>query len=359
MDIKVDITYSTQSVSNMQVLATNYNRVSGFTGGAYTNSILQSKNDNYKRFILGKSILGGNNYYSGTYNGIWGNVASSDTLYDSTDVSKGYVINNDNNKYVVTITNESNIDYLKLVFDKNNNIFAKMIAVNGNIYYNNNIEFEVYGINSTTATIEILSLNDSNVPVLISSLSFDTKITYDKNKGLIEVTRGNQSMADNVLPEYNIVSQYGSLSFQDYNGIVYELITNNKLDRNLNVYIYKDDIVIGTYETTSDWNYNIFNNEVSVSLQDRILDWQETIVEKKNIDYNVSATQIYAYLLDFCKTFTFDVSRETLDFWDTIIVPYFYLESGSLWEQWNKFLTLTQSVLYVLPDGKIKIVRRK
>ena len=357
MDIRVEIEYTSQNVADLQVSATNYNRVSLFKGGAYNNSALSSRNDNYKRFILGKSILGEQNYYSGAYGGLWGNTGSSSTLYDTADESKGYKINNTAQKFVITLTG-SHIEYFKLVFDTKNNIYAKVIAVNGTLYYNNNIEFECFDVNADTVTIEILALNQSNVPVLISSLLFDTKVTYDKNTGLIDLTRGSQETADNVLPEYCITSQYGKVRLIDYNDVIYNLIGNNKFDRNVNVKIYNGNIVIGTYETASDWDYNVFDKKGAVSLQDRIMEWQEVDVEKKDITYNVSAYQVYEYLKALSPRFVYNVSRETSDFWLSINVPNFYLERDTLWNQWNKFLTLTQSVLYVLPNGEIVIKRR-
>lgn len=358
LDIKLRIEYSSQSIANLNINADNYNRVSAFVGGGYENSPLQTTNASYRRFILGKSILGSDALFSGNYNGLWANTRSGSALYDASDETKGYKISSSTGKYTLTLTGEQ-ISYFKIIFDSAMNIYAKVLAINGKVYYNDNIEFECADINSNNITIDILALNESNVPVVINSILFDTHMVYDRHTGLMEVTRGSEKTADNILPQYGIVGQYGHAQFIDFKNIVRDLIRNNKLKKTVAVTIYNGNMVLGKYETSSNWDYNVYTNEVSIDLQDKIMKWQEIEIKKTEISYDVTATQIYNYLLQYCTDFTFDVSHETIDFWNNITVPYFYLENDTLWNQWNKFLNLTQSVLYTMPNGEIKIVRSR
>lgn len=358
LDIKLRIEYSSQSVANLNINADNYNRVSAFVGGGYENSPLQTTNASYRRFILGKSFVGSDARFSSNYNGLWANVGSGSQLYDTNDSSKGYKINNISGKYSLTLTGEE-ISYFKITFDSAMNIYAKVLAINGKLYYNDNIEFECFDINADNITIDILALNDSNVPVVINSISFDTHIVYDRHTGLMEVKRGSEKTADNVLPQYGIIGQYGHAQFIDYTETIKNLIQNNKLNKTVAVTIYNGNIVLGKYETSSNWDYNVYTTEVSIDLQDKIMKWQEIEIKKTEISYDVTATQIYNYLLQYCTNFTFNVPHETISFWDNITVPYFYLENDTLWNQWNKFLNLTQSVLYTMPNGEIKIVRSR
>lgn len=358
LDIKLRIEYSSQSIKNLNINADSYNRISAFVGGGYENSSLQTDNQGYRRFILGKSIVGSDAYFSSNYNGLWANVGSSSELYDASDATKGYKINNASEKYSFTLTGEE-ISHFKIVFDSSMNIYPKVLAVNGRLYYNNNIEFECFDISSDNITVDILSLNDSNVPVVINSILFDTHIVYDRHNGLMEIKRGSEKTADNVLPQYGIVGQYGHAQFIDYTKTVENLIKNNKLSKVVAVTIYNGNMVLGKYETSSNWDYNVYSKEVSIDLQDRIMKWQDVRISKNEISYNVSASYIYNYLLQFCDEFTFSVDKEVMSFWSSITVPYFYLEDDTLWNQWGKFLNLTQSVLYTMSNGEIKIVRSR
>lgn len=359
INFRVDIDFGMESASNVSLGASGYNRLSAFKGGNTQNSVLNNQNTNYKRFILGKSILGTNGLYSGEYQGLYGNVGSGNVLYDANDSSKGYKINNADEKYTITLSGE-NISYFKLVFDEIENNYATVFAINGNLHYNNSNEFIYNGEPLDNITLDILALKDSNVPVMINSISFTMYgvVSYTKNSGLLSLTRGSQLTADNVIPQFSIISQYGSIKLLDYNDVIYDLIKQNKLNKELVIKIYNNNIIIGTYESSKEWDYNVYNKEVNIDLQDKLLNLQEKTIEKKDIEYNSTAWQIYNYLKTQTTGFTWELDTELIDYLQTVTVPYFYLDGDTIWNQWNKFLQLTQCVMYSLPDGTIKIKRR-
>lgn len=356
--ISVRLSYLPSGLETAQANATNYNRASTFNGGLIQGTDLANPNNvGAKPFIVGSSILGTDYTYTKEYNGLFANCGSGDTYYDNSHPEYGYSIsNNIIGIYTITISGNA-IDYIKITFDKVDNQYATVMSINGTTVYNTEPEFQFVADGENTLTIQILAWNAPNLPIRVSNIQLAVNLTFDRNTGLLRAVRGNQVMADNVQPSYGMISQYGDVEIIDYQDIVFDLVRKNKIRKDLTVEILRNDVVIGTYLLSEDFDYDIYTKDLKMTLKDDILKWQGIEVEKRELSYNATAYTVFEYLRDLSTGYTFNISADDMAFMQSITIPYFYLEKGSLWEQWVKLCQLTQCNIFKDPYGVIQIKR--
>ena len=187
----------------------------------------------------------------------------------------------------------------------------------------------------------------------------DSNIIYDKNSGLDMVSPHSETTADTVLPNYGIISRSGKVSFFDYE----DKLLNKKTDREYptEIEIYENGVLFGKYISTKKYGYNIFTKQVNIELQGNITNWQAIRVEKKDISYDQTAYQILEWLIAkqtiVSSISDLNMSTDVADFLKSITVPYFYLESDTLWEQFNKLCNLAQLRIYQDKFNKVTIER--
>lgn len=356
--IRVQLSYIPSSINNMNINATNYNANSSFKGGNLANTdLVKSSNKGAKPFIVGSSVLGTEYTYASDFKGILANCGSGTTLYDISDTSKGYLVNNNTSSTYSIVINGSDIQYLKLVFDKVDNQYATVMRINGTMYFNDSAEYELPSVDADNITIEILAWNKPLMPIRVAQISMQVDIVWDKDNGLMEMTRGNQATANNITPSYQLLSQYGSLVVQDPYEEVVNLIKNKTIVKNITINMYKDDTVVGSYVLNREWAYDIYTKELRLALEDDIIKWQGINIKKTELSYNVTGYDVFLYLKNLSGNYTFYISSEDTEFIKSIKVPYFYLEEASLWQQWNKFCNLCQCQMYQDTIGRIVIKR--
>lgn len=193
---------------------------------------------------------------------------------------------------------------------------------------------------------------------------FITDIKVDaRNKISVE---SNISLgADKKLPSFGILSNKGSVEFNDIDGRVRVLAENNLLKKGLEVSIYlentltKNQELVGEYYT-SEWDYDNENNLVSVSLKDGLEEWQDIFIEGINYDPRTGTARQGAYFYEYLYSKTpKKYKMQSLDKLDDetrsvlfdMIVDYPLLENGTLWQQWTKLCQLCR--LYIFKDKEV------
>jgi hypothetical protein len=192
-------------------------------------------------------------------------------------------------------------------------------------------------------------------------ISLNSKITY---------------RSDNKLPSYGIMSNDGRIEFNDiydtanglwkFNNYAEEqmLTSDIKVEIVLKNTIAKTEQRVGLYET-KDWDYDNDNKSVSVALKDDLEEWQDIFIDGISYDprepYKVLKNGTMAELYDWLHRKTLEkyemLSLSELDDKTRIVLEntkilYPLLESGSLWQQWEKLCQVCALYIYKNNQGK-------
>ena len=184
----------------------------------------------------------------------------------------------------------------------------------------------------------------------------DGEVEFNKGNGLQKVSLLSQITSNNILPEYGVNGRTGSVELLDSNDVLYNRIANRVYPTQ--VIIYLDNDVIGRFVSAKKYGYNIFTKQVTIEIVGNITNWQNVMVAKKDIEYDVTGYYVLQYLMNIANTpnnlYTFSVSSEVQGYLESITIPYFYLEKASLWEQFGKVCDLAQ--LYIYQDKYNNII---
>ena len=182
-------------------------------------------------------------------------------------------------------------------------------------------------------------------------------------RNLLSIERSIFDRSDLKLPSWGIISNVGSLEFNDINkrflayanagvlveGMKCELYLNNTL---VNGAIER----IGTFYTDT-WDYDNDNRVVSVSLKDDLEEWQNILLEEYPLQNAMTMYEIYEYLVGKTPSkWEFILDNETTTTrLKNITCPYPYLESDNLWAQWQKLCEVCALYIYKNNDGKVVV----
>lgn len=311
------------------------NNISKFNGGDYIGSAITEPRYGEKPFIIGVSKIGDGSKYLNEYNGYLSSVLSD---------SNG-------NCVFEMIINGSNIDNFTIHFDNAVNEYATEIQIDGETLINDDTHFVASVNKGTTHTIKFVKWSKPNSNIRFTAITIGLTLTFDQFNGLLSYVRGSQSMQDNTLPSYGALAQYGSVKIADYTGEISELEELNMLTSGIKIKLYLDDELVGEYlfDTFQKENRTTYN----IQLTDEIIKWNDILVDFKDLLLNKTAYDFLLLLKNYYNAQYEDLSDETISYLQSIHIKYFYLKSGSLFEQWNKFCDITQMLVYKKPDGKI------
>ena len=109
---------------------------------------------------------------------------------------------------------------------------------------------------------------------------------------------------------------------------------------------------------TDKWTYDNNNRVVGVSLKDDLLQWQKIQVSAMPLlplQSSKTMKAFYDYLVNLSSGWTFEtLDTQTLAILTKTVCVYLYLESGSLWSQWNKLCEICG--LYIYKNNENNIV---
>jgi hypothetical protein len=192
------------------------------------------------------------------------------------------------------------------------------------------------------------------------SLTADIEIVID-NRNMISLDRTIMDRSDISKPNWGIIANSGNIEFNDLNGEMKDYAEQQLLKSDLSVYLeIRNTLVENKVEqvgkfATDKWTYNNNNKVVSVSLKDDLLQWQEIQVPAMPLQNQMTMKQIYEHLVNLSGGWTFEtLDTQTLAMLTNTVCDYPYLESGSLWSQWNKLCEVCG--LYVYKNNENNIV---
>jgi hypothetical protein len=199
---------------------------------------------------------------------------------------------------------------------------------------------------------------------LNATINFPSTSFKLDNRNLKEVGINFFSKSNIEMPSYGIISNTANLSFNDYNKTIYDLIKSNQLKSNLTVVIYLINLISKHTEDkgiwyTDKWSYDNNNNQVSVTLKDDLLEWQNILVGKYHLSDEKTMYEIYSVLKEKTPSkFQIDLDIDTENFLKNTKCKYPYLKEGSLWSQYDKLCQVCGLNIYKTPQNKVKIIRR-
>lgn len=277
--------------------------------------------------------------------------------------------------YTFTISGNA-ISSLTFAFDTSNNRHPNTIEIDGVTYYDDDATFTVKLNEANSHTIKIDNWNTPNAPFVVSGIYININIDINY-RSLISLNRNITYRADDKLPSYGIISNTGRLEFNDLNGEIKDYAEQLFLTSDLRVVINLNNTLTNAYEkvgvfSTKEWDYDNINRIVSVTLKDDLEEWQDIQVQGFNYDprepFKIIAdgkiSNIYKWLQGQDEKGKYrtpqkyemlsfeELDQKTKDILENTIIQYPLLESGTLWEQWQKVCEVCGLYIYKNNEGK-------
>lgn len=354
---RINISGTTQGATITAVSNLKGNNVSGVVNDVVNKVSVPLGNP----FVLGRSVTG-----------------IKDVYYDKLPYYMGGQLADENGvfpeKYIITLTGKTLSNYI-IVFDKENNRHPNYVKVDGNFIIDNETQLELPIDNELeTHTIEIDNWNAPDYPMIITGLYAikDLEITQKNLESFSSNIMDRQSAEH---PTYGLISNSANLSFYDFNEEALDLIITKVLHSGIFVSVWIGDDETGVNEQICemeirDLTYDNNNRKVNLILKDNLEDWQKINVSDISYDPRPEKNnpktaewyykQLYWIANDYVglkwryKVLWFDeLDNETQKILSNTIIQYPILESGNLWDSWNKLCELCLLHTYINNQNKV------
>lgn len=197
----------------------------------------------------------------------------------------------------------------------------------------------------------------------------NTIFEYDRVNGLKSFSIVSEGKADEGI-DYSMKANTGELSAIDISPSLnskYDSLYNFLLQKvaynEIKINVILDDKLIAHFVNNGRINYNTNTKTFNVSYQSNLVKLQDRNfkfqIDKGNINAGYTAKDIYTLLKSKSEPIIgqeFYIDSETMNYLDSIVIAYPYLEETTLWEQWNKLCILAQLSIYP-KDNKIYVKR--
>ena len=176
----------------------------------------------------------------------------------------------------------------------------------------------------------------------------------------LSIERSIFDRSDISMPSWGVISNGGKLKFVDTDGSIRALVESRKLKSGMAVTITLSNTISGASAPvgeflTENWDYDNDRHNVSVSIKDELLKWQDILFTA--INYNPydkndwSGKKIYEFLhsitpSDFDMLAFDELDEATKTHLSNIAVAFFILDSKNLWSAWNTFCEAFQTHIY-------------
>ena len=177
----------------------------------------------------------------------------------------------------------------------------------------------------------------------------------------LSIERSIFDRSDISMPSWGVISNGGKLKFVDTDGSIRALAEARLLKSGMAVTITLSNTISGASAPvgeflTENWDYDNDRHNVSVSIKDELLKWQDILFSP--IKYNPYAQknwngrEIYEYLRNITPT-EFDMSdfykldELTQTHLSNSSAEFFILDSKNLWSAWNTFCEAFQTHIYI------------
>lgn len=197
---------------------------------------------------------------------------------------------------------------------------------------------------------------------LQGKIEFANGETFElNNRNLTSLDTITTDRTNITLPSYGIISNSGNISFVDYFGEIEQFIEKDLLTSDLKVELSIINLISKTTQSigvfyTDKWSYNNNNKEVSVSLKDDLLEWQNVLLDRYISIYKKTFYELYEYLKDKTPNkFEFEeLDSETETFLKNTTCYFPHFSRGSLWSQFDKLCQI--AYLHIRKNNSNKVV---
>lgn len=350
---RINISGTTQSATITAVSNLKGNNVSGVVNDVVNKISVPLGNP----FVLGRSVVG-----------------VKDTYYDKLPYYMGGQLANESGdfpeKYIITLTGKTASNYI-IVFDKENNRYPNYVKVDGNVILDNAPQLELpLDDSKTTHTIEIDNWNTPDYPLIITGLYAikDLEITQKNLESFSSNIMDRQSAE---YPTYGLISNSASLSFYDFNEEALDLIITKVLHSGAKVGIWIGDDELGISEQICEMeirelSYDNNNRKVDITLKDNLEDMQNINVQSIDYDPLNSKSQTAEWYYKKLYDITIGLNKydilsydeldiDTISVLHTTTIQYPLLESGNLWDSWDKLCQLCLLHMYIDNNNRVVV----
>lgn len=291
--------------------------------------------------------------------------------------------------YTVSFSTSKPIDTFFISFDTYNKAFPKSLTlkayINGSMttigtFADNDSQWEFkLDEPSTVFRISVSNWSMPNKPFVLTGIYTDLHIHLDYSK-ITDIDVGIVTQADFSKPSYGIVSNSGSISFNDFYNEISDYIELGLLKEGALVQVYIENSLVKyqKYKVcemyTDKWTYDEENKSVTVSLVDGLEKLQEiqffTVAKINGHDVSfegipyfprISKSVTYKDIYNILKEKTEIHGIKVLEFDDypdyikeyisSIRNPYPYMNSSTLWFAWQQFGEATKTHIYKNSEG--------
>lgn len=197
----------------------------------------------------------------------------------------------------------------------------------------------------------------------------NTIFEYDRVSGLKSFSTVSEGKINEDI-DYSIKANTGELSAIDISPSTNSKYTSlydfllKKIEYNeIKINIILDNKNIAHFINNGRINYNTNTKTFKVSYQSNLVKLQDRNfkfqIDKENINAGYTSGDIYTLLKLKSEPIIgqeFYIDSETMNYLNSIVIAYPYLEETTLWEQWNKLCILAQLSIYP-KDNKIYVKR--
>ena len=274
--------------------------------------------------------------------------------------------------YEFKIDSKAGVNALVFVFDTENNRHPIKVTVDGKEYANDDAIVVANVISATTHTLYIDNWNTPNSPLVITGIYADLAIKIDRSN-ILSIDRTIYDRSDLKMPSFGIISNAGSIEFNDVNREVRNYAEMGFLEKGLpctislnNTFVQGATQTIGVFET-DEWDYDDENKTVSVSLKDDLEEWQEINIEGINYDPRNTEEKPFSWLYEYLHSITIKDGRYSMYMFDSLSDETRYILSGTfikypmlnpctLWQAWQKLCYVCQLHIFKNRQGIIECV---
>ena len=350
---RINISGTTQGATITAVSNLKGNNVSGVVNDVVNKVSVPLGNP----FVLGRSVTG-----------------IKDVYYDKLPYYMGGQLADENGvfpeKYVIALTGKTVSNYI-IAFDKENDRHPNTVTVDGNVITDNTAQLELpLDSSKTTHTIEIDNWNTPDYPMIITGL-------YAVKD--LEITQKNlESFSSNIMdrqsaeyPTYGLISNSANLSFYDFDESALDLIITKVLHSGAKVSVgLGDDETVVNEQICEmeirELSYDNNNRKVDITMKDNLEDMQNINVSAINYDQRYSHSQTAEWYYRYLYNITVDLNKYTILSFEELdngtkfvltntVIKYPLLESGNLWDSWDKLCQLCLLHMYIDNENRIVV----
>lgn len=265
--------------------------------------------------------------------------------------------------YLITV-NGVDLQTIVIYFDVYNNQYPRTIIINNKSYNCDSPVFKTFLDTTDKIDIIIDNWNTPYYPVQIQGINL-AYLYFDAVQ--IKGVKVNQQNRQNVSAiSYGLLSQIGDIELIDFDNFIYTCIKKNIINLNSICKLYIMNNGTKQLLTTLFVNkleYSPNERIATISLQDNLEKLQDIYCDGIDYDYISPETKSLKYFYDYLELVSIKsgfkfvpLNDETENILNSTIISYVLLNSGTLWEQWDKLCQVAQLHIYKNNNNEIVVI---